>query len=105
MCLKFFFSIDPDPNMEIAQKHQILQHIIVEEVYLRGNPSLVEESGFGSGAVGYAKLQCAMSDYEGDPLMSQYAAAAIIKVWEAAGLDLSDIQGPGIISSGAAPAL
>jgi len=94
---------DPDPQMEVAKKHQILQHVIVEKVYLGGNPSIVEEGGFGSGAAGYAKLQCAMSDYEGDPIISQYAAAAMIKVWEAAGLDLSDIQGPGLTSSEAAP--
>jgi hypothetical protein len=76
----------------LANKHQILQDIIVNHVYMSGKPSLIEESGFGSGPKGYAAMQCAMSDYEGDPLISQYAAAAMVKVWDAAGLDISALQ-------------
>jgi hypothetical protein len=60
---------DPDAEVELARKHQILQEVLVERVYLglgdSGGKSLVEESGFGSGPQGYAKLQCAISDYEG----------------------------------------
>lgn len=65
-----------------------LQHVIVHHVYMSGNPSIVEETGFGEGEKGYAALQCAMSEYEGDPLINQYAAAAMGKVWEAAGLPM-----------------
>ena len=67
--------------------------MIVHSVYLAGNPSLVEEAGFGSGEKGYAKIQCALSDHEGDPLINEYAAAAMGKVWEAAGLPPSALQG------------
>ena len=87
---------------------------------MSGNPSLVEEAGFGSGEKGYASMQYAMSEYgeyssllerdkldylcslslsqlqigivEGDPLINQYASSAMQKVWEAAGLPLSAIQ-------------
>ena len=55
-------------------------------VYLGGNPSLVELTGFGTGPSAYAKLQCAVSDFEGDPLVGQYAAAAMQKIWVAAGI-------------------
>jgi len=79
--------------MEMAQKHQVLQNIIVNDVYMGGNPSLVEECGFGSGEKGYAHLQCVMGEYESDPLIAQYAGAAMSRIWEAAGLDLSSIQG------------
>lgn len=85
----------------MAKKHQVLQDIIVNTVYLGGEPNLVETNGFGSGPEGYAKLQCAMSDHEGDPLIAQYASAAMIKIWQAAGLYISSVQGPGV--AGAAP--
>jgi hypothetical protein len=87
---------DSDPEAEIALKHQVLQDVIVNHVYLGGNPSLVEDSGFGPGAKGYAKLQCAMSDHEGDPLIAEYATAAMMKIWSAAGLDVSSVTGPGL---------
>jgi hypothetical protein len=92
---------EDDYDMELANKHQVLQDIIVNHVYMAptgtGSGSskgktLVEESGFGPGAKGYAALQCAMTDFEGDPLIGQYAAAAMTKVWEAAGLDISSLQ-------------
>lgn len=69
-----------------------IQHVIVNKVYLEGDPSIVEQAGFGSGDKGYAMMQCAMSDYEGDPLISQYAGAAMQKIWEAADLPISHIQ-------------
>jgi hypothetical protein len=53
----------------------------------------VEEAGFGVGEKGYASMQCAMSEHEGDPLIGQYAGAAMQRVWEAAGLPLSALQG------------
>lgn len=85
-----------DQELEIAMKHQVLQDVIVNHVYLGGSPSLVEDSGFGPGAAGYAKLQCAMSDHEGDPLIAEYATAAMMKIWSAAGLDVSSVTGPGL---------
>lgn len=77
-----------ESNLTPCNYHHLfkLQHVIVHHVYLSGNPSLVEEAGFGAGEKGYASLQCAMSEYEGDPLINQYAAAGMAKVWEAAGL-------------------
>lgn len=88
---------DTDMAVEIQKKHTVLQAILVEKVYLSGTPqSLVEEAGFGPGAVGYAKLQCALSDHEGDPLMADYAASAMMKILSAAGIDIDSIQGPGL---------
>jgi hypothetical protein len=84
---------DSDPEVEVAMKHQVLQEVIVNSVYMGGSPSITEEAGFGNGPEAYAKMQCAMSDHEGDPLISQYASAAMMKIWEAAGLDLSAMQG------------
>lgn len=83
---------NPDMEMEVVQKHMVVQSIIVDDVYNGGSPSIPEESGFGSGEKGYAHLQCVMSEFEGDPLISQYAAAAMTRVWEAAGLDFSAMQ-------------
>lgn len=83
--------------MELAQKHQVLQQIIVNDVYMGGNPNLVQESGFGEGEKGYAHLQCVMAEYEGDPLIAQYAGAAMMRIWDAAGLDVSSIQKAGNI--------
>lgn len=88
-----------DIELELQMKHKILQEIIVERVYLGGGPSLVEETGFGSGAVGYAKLQCALSDHEGDPLMAEYAATAMMKILAAAGIDIDSVHGPGLGAS------
>lgn len=86
-------STDPDAEVELQQKHQILQQVIVNHVYL-GNggtdgssTSITERFGFGSGPQAYAKLQCAMSDHESDPLIGQYAASAMAKVLSAAGMD------------------
>ena len=76
----------------MAQKHQVLQNIILNDVYMGGSPNIPEESGFGSGEQGYAKLQCVMADFEGDPLIAQYMAAATARLWEAAGMDMSSLQ-------------
>jgi hypothetical protein len=93
-----------DLAVEIQQKHGILQTILVNHVYLGVHDnddglSLVERAGFGSGPVGYAKLQCALSDHEGDPLMADYAASAMMKLLAAAGIDIDSIQGPGLGAS------
>jgi hypothetical protein len=83
--------------MEMGMKHQIIQDIVVNQVYLGGTAtsalssslSLVEELGFGRGEEGYARMQYVMAYYENDPLCSQYTSSAMIKIWRAAGLDLS----------------
>ena len=80
--------------MEMGLKHQIIQDIVVNQVYLGGTVpssslSLVEDLGFGSGEEGYARMQYVMAYYENDPLCSQYTSSAMIKIWRAAGLDLS----------------
>lgn len=85
-------------------KHQVLQNVIINQAYLGGKPSLVEELGFGSGGEGYAKMQCAMSDHEGDPLVGEYAAAAMVRIWQAAGIDISSITG-GAPAGGSSPPL
>ena len=87
---------DEDPEIEVALKHKVLQDIIVNSVYLGGSPSIVEEAGFGSGSVAYAKAQCAMSEHEGDPLIGQYASSAMVKIWDAAGLDITSIERHGV---------
>jgi hypothetical protein len=56
-----------------------------------------KECGFGPGEKGYAHLQCVMSEFETDPLIGQYAGAAMARLWEAAGLDQSTIQSAGSI--------
>jgi hypothetical protein len=90
--LACFIKSDPDPEVELQKKHQILQEVIVNRVYLgqgssSSSPSIPELFGFGNGPKAYAKLQCAMSDYEGDPLIGQYAASAMTKLFAAAGLE------------------
>jgi len=82
-----------DKQREIADKHAVMQEILVHYVYLGGSPSLVEEGGFGSGAAGYAKLQCALTDHEGDPLMTEYSASAMVKLLDAAGIDFNELMG------------
>jgi hypothetical protein len=86
----------PDPNIVLQEKHKILQDILVSQVYLGGAPSLVEQVGFGTGAQAYAKLQCAMTDHEGDPLIAEYASSAMMKVLRASGIDVNNISGPGL---------
>ena len=88
-----------DENALLQEKHSILQATILTDVYMCGSPSLVEESGFGSGASGYAKLQCAMTDHEGDPLMAEYASTAMLKLLKAAGIDVESMSGPGLQGS------
>ena len=74
-------------------KHQIIQDIVVNQVYLGGSPCLVEELGFGSGEKGYAIMQYIMSYHENDPLCTQYTSSAMMRLWQAAGLDLSQSAG------------
>jgi hypothetical protein len=94
---------DDNDEMLLAKKHELLQDILINDVYLGGSPSLTEEAGFGSGPASYAKMQCALTDHEGDPLMAQYAASAMIKIFQAAGIDVDSINGPGLSAAPTAP--
>jgi hypothetical protein len=85
-----------DEQVVLQMKHMILQKILVDDVYLGGSPSLVEQIGFGSGASGYVKVQCALSDHEGDPIMANYASTSMMKILSAAGIDIDKIEGPGL---------
>jgi hypothetical protein len=71
-------------------KHQIIQDVVVNQAYLGGSPPLVEELGFGSGPKGYALMQYMMAEFETDPLCMQYTSSAMVRIWQAAGLDLSN---------------
>jgi hypothetical protein len=79
-----------NPETEMGLKHQIIQDVVVNRVYLDG---LVEELDFGSGPKGYATMQYVMSYHESDPLCQQYTQSAMIRIWQAAGLDLSGAPG------------
>lgn len=79
---------ESDVQMEMGLKHSIIQDVVVNQVYLGGHPPLVEELGFGSGAKGYAIMQYVMAYHENDPLCMQYISSSMVKIWQAAGLDL-----------------
>ncbi|MGK3738464.1 MAG: hypothetical protein ACI90V_005311 [Bacillariaceae sp.] len=75
--------------MEMGMKHSVIQDVVVNQVYLGGDPiALVEELGFGSGPKGYAMMQYVMAYHESDPLCQQYTATSMTKIWQSAGLDL-----------------
>ena len=77
--------------MEMGMKHSIIQDVVVNQVYLGGDPiALVEELGFGSGPKGYAMMQYVMAYHESDPLCQQYTATSMTKIWQSAGLDLGN---------------
>ena len=57
--------------------------------------SLVEELGFGSGPKAYALMQYVMAAHENDPLCMEYTSSAMMNIWKAAGLDLSNVPGAG----------
>ena len=48
--------------MEMGLKHGIIQDVVVNNVYLGGDPPLVEELGFGSGPKGYALMYVVICD-------------------------------------------
>lgn len=81
-----------DARMDMAIKHQVVQDTLVNTVYLGGNPSLVEECGFEKGEKGYVFMQCVMSEHQSDPLIGQYVGAGMMKIMQAAGIDLNDLQ-------------
>lgn len=77
-----------NPQMEMAQKHHIVQEILVDKVYCGGEPSLVSECGFGEGEEGYVYMQCVMAEHQNDPLVAQYIGTAMTKILAAAGFEL-----------------
>lgn len=82
-----------DKRIELGIKHSIIQDIVVNQVYLDGDPKpLVEELGFGSGPKGYATMQYIMAYHENDPLCQQYTSSSMAKIWQAAGLNLNTEQ-------------
>lgn len=78
-----------DQAKDFAEKHQIVQETLVHDVYLGGEPSLVEECGFDPGEKGYVFMQCVMAEHQTDPLIGQYIGSAMMKVLQSAGVDLS----------------
>jgi hypothetical protein len=81
-----------DPALDMAMKHQVVQHALVHDVYLGGSPSLVKECGFEDGEKGYVFMQCVMSEHQNDPLIGQYVGSAMFQIMNAAGIDMSAIQ-------------
>jgi hypothetical protein len=65
--ITLFLFIESDPQMDMGMKHTIIQDVVVNQVYLGGDPPLVEELGFGSGPKGYALMQYVMAYHENDP--------------------------------------
>jgi len=81
---------DSDKEVEMGMKHQVIQDIVVNKVYLGGSPSLVEELGYPAGPKGYALMQYVMAYHENDPLCMEYTSSSMVKLWNAAGLDLAN---------------
>jgi len=94
-----------DLQLEFARKHTIVQEVMVTDVYLSSSdgggdatttttsrPSLVEECGFGTGEAGYVRLQYALAEHQGDPLITQYVGTAIMQLLQAAGIDMEAMQ-------------
>ena len=81
--------------LQLVQKHHVLQDIIVNTVYLapdkKTGVSLIQECGYPGGPKGYAMLQCAMTEFEADPLIAQYVSAAMMRIYEAANIDVSSL--------------
>eukprot|EP00559_Dactyliosolen_fragilissimus_P005290 CAMPEP_0184862324 /NCGR_PEP_ID=MMETSP0580-20130426/6797_1 /TAXON_ID=1118495 /ORGANISM="Dactyliosolen fragilissimus" /LENGTH=246 /DNA_ID=CAMNT_0027360133 /DNA_START=157 /DNA_END=897 /DNA_ORIENTATION=+ len=91
-CSSILTDSTSDPTTSLAQKHQIVQDILVKEVYLGGEPSLVKECGFGSGEKGYILMQCVMAEHQSDPLVAQYVGSSMMQVLKSAGLDMETLQ-------------
>ena len=80
-------------QIDMARKHTVIQQVMVDDVYLAGGDnSLVNECGFGNGEDGYVRMQFAMAEHQGDPLITQYVGAAMMKLLESAGIDVSALQ-------------
>lgn len=59
-------------QLDEAQRHHIVQQVMVNDVYLGGDPPFIEEFGFGKGERGYVRMQMSMADHQNDPLVAQY---------------------------------
>jgi hypothetical protein len=97
MIAKKCMAIEPSNDEQGEQlvtsaKHAVVQDVLVNEVYLGGEPSLVSEFGFGDGEEAYVYMQCAMAEHQSDPLVAQYVGMAMMKIMTAAGLDMSGMQ-------------
>eukprot|EP00571_Detonula_confervacea_P016194 CAMPEP_0172310946 /NCGR_PEP_ID=MMETSP1058-20130122/13315_1 /TAXON_ID=83371 /ORGANISM="Detonula confervacea, Strain CCMP 353" /LENGTH=276 /DNA_ID=CAMNT_0013023963 /DNA_START=157 /DNA_END=987 /DNA_ORIENTATION=+ len=82
-------------QIELARKHTAVQEVMVNDVYLNekdGAVSLVQECGFGEGEDGYIRMQSAMAEHQGDPLISQYVGAAMMRLLTSAGIDMEALQ-------------
>lgn len=77
---------------ELQLKHTIVQDVLVNQVYLGGDPTLVSDCGFGDGERGYVFMQCVMAEHQSDPLVSQYIGGAMMQVLKSAGLDAATLQ-------------
>lgn len=78
--------------MDMAQKHQVVQEALVHDVYLGGEPTLLETLGFESNEKGYVSMQCVMAEHQSDPLVAQYIGSAMIQILKTAGIDMSEVQ-------------
>ena len=91
-------ALDPisDKMQDMARKHQIIQSVLVNQVYLGSvnghSKSLVAESGFDDGEKGYVMMQCVIAEHLNDPLIAQYMGSAMMQVLQAADLDIAAIQ-------------
>lgn len=81
-----------DAMMDTAMKHHIIQDALVYDVYLGGTPSLVEECGFEDGEKGYVFMQYLISEHQNDPLIGQYIGSSMMRLCDAAGIDMTAIQ-------------
>lgn len=79
-------------QLDMGRKHTVVQEVMVSDVYMSGNPSIVKESGFGDGEDGYVRMQCAMAEHQGDPLITQYVGTAMIRLLQSAGIDTEAMQ-------------
>mmetsp|Transcript_5343 Transcript_5343/g.8177 ORF Transcript_5343/g.8177 Transcript_5343/m.8177 type:complete len:297 (+) Transcript_5343:85-975(+) len=79
-------------GMDMAMKHQIVQDTLVHQVYLGGEPTLVEECGFENGEKGYVFMQCVMAEHQNDPLVSQYVGASMMQLLKSAGIGMEEIE-------------
>lgn len=84
-------------QMEIARKHAVVQDVMVSDVYLSkgsnaNGVTLVQECGFGDDEEGYVRMQSAMAEHQGDPLITQYVGSAIMKLLQSAGIDMEALQ-------------
>lgn len=79
-----------DSKMNMALRHQVIQSVLVNDVYLGGNPSLVEECGYEKGEQGYVKMQCVLAEHQNDPMVGQYIGTAMRQILLSAGIDINN---------------